>query len=290
MPCPVCGKPDWCGQTADGAVVRCMRVTSDRPSKKGGWIHRMAEPVAVKVFADPKPKAAPRYNFPMLAGMFTAVTYPDEIEALAGELGVTAASLVALGIGRAKGYPMFMRRWGLERPIVAWSFPMHDAGGNVVGLRMRGDDGSKFAFTDSTSGVFIPQSWRFDGPVVIVEGPTDAAAVLDWGFDAIGRPSCNTGDDIIADILKAFRRDVVILSNLDEAKHAPGGRTFYPGQEGAAALADKIVWRCASLKVITPPGGIKDARAWLRAGGTRQDLREVIASKGQWRPTNKDRQ
>lgn len=286
--CPVCGHKGWCGQTADGSVIRCMRVTSDRPSKKGGWIHRADKPVAVKVFREPEKPKAPRYDFPLLAGMFTAVTEPEEIEALACELGVSAGSLVALGVGRAKAYPMYIKRWGFERPVVAWSFPMHDAGANVIGLRMRADDGSKFAFTDSTSGVFIPKRWSFNGPLVIVEGPTDAAAVLDWGFDVIGRPSCNTGGDIILELLKAFRRDVVILANLDEAKHAPDGRTFFPGQEGASALADVIVRRCASLKVITPPEGIKDARAWLREGGTWQDVLEMLACKRHWVPTRRE--
>jgi hypothetical protein len=30
------------------------------------------------------------------------------------------------------------------------------------------------------------------------------------------------------------------------------------------------------VRVIVPPNGIKDARDWLRAGGTRQDVEEAI--------------
>ncbi len=133
--------------------------------------------------------------------------------------------------------------------------------------------------------MFLPTKWSFNGPLIIVEGPTDSAAVLTWGFDVLGRPSCNDGGDIIAAILKTIKRDVVILANLDDAKARPDGGVFYPGQEGAAALADLITWRCRSLKVITPPAGIKDARKWLNEGGTRRDVEAMIGSKRQWRPT-----
>lgn len=37
-PCAVCGKPDWCGFTADGLIC-CMRVASYRQAGNGGWFH-----------------------------------------------------------------------------------------------------------------------------------------------------------------------------------------------------------------------------------------------------------
>lgn len=42
-PCPICDKPDWCGISSDGSVVRCMREQSDHPSGDG-WIHRLTAP------------------------------------------------------------------------------------------------------------------------------------------------------------------------------------------------------------------------------------------------------
>lgn len=44
-PCPVCGKPDWCGVTEDGALAICMRVSdgSLRESGNNGFVHVLKE-------------------------------------------------------------------------------------------------------------------------------------------------------------------------------------------------------------------------------------------------------
>ena len=47
-PCPVCGKPSWCAFVGtEGAVetVLCMKTPSDNPRPKGGWLHRLREPL-----------------------------------------------------------------------------------------------------------------------------------------------------------------------------------------------------------------------------------------------------
>lgn len=38
-PCPICGKPDWCG-IGQGFVV-CMRIQSTRPTSNRGWLHKL---------------------------------------------------------------------------------------------------------------------------------------------------------------------------------------------------------------------------------------------------------
>jgi len=61
--CPVCDHPDWCSVAADGAVAICMRVASDRPTKNGGWLHRLgagaARPGAPTTPATTGPALAP---------------------------------------------------------------------------------------------------------------------------------------------------------------------------------------------------------------------------------------
>jgi hypothetical protein len=38
-----------------------------------------------------------------------------------------------------------------------------------------------------------------------------------------------------------------------------------------------------AVRVVTPPTGIKDARAWLQAGGSRADLDTAIQTAPVWR-------
>jgi hypothetical protein len=59
--------------------------------------------------------------------------------------------------------------------------------------------------------------------------------------------------------------EVVILADADE-----------PGRRGAAQLEVALRPLCWSVKCIEPPPGIKDARAWLRAGGTRRDVEGMV--------------
>lgn len=46
-PCPICGHFDWCGISADGARVICMRISDGalRETKNHGWLHRLSEGV-----------------------------------------------------------------------------------------------------------------------------------------------------------------------------------------------------------------------------------------------------
>jgi len=271
--CAICAKPNWCTETLDGAIAHCMRVVSDWPAKNGGWLHRLDGAAArapapacdwIKAAAEPA-----RIDAAAMIGRWSNHTPREAIEELATQLGVSPAALTRL-------------RACWSHKHAAWAFPMCDDSGAVIGIRTRKETGEKRAVLGSRSGLFIPLHLRGSGPLIIVEGPTDTAAVLTWGFDAIGRPSCSDGDDLILAFLKRHnRRDVVILANRDEPKPLPDGTVFYPGQRGAQVLADRIAWACKSLKVILPPQE-KDARAWLRAGGTKQQVELVIASQRQW--------
>lgn len=64
-PCPICGKPDWCSVSEDGAMAICMRVAdgSVKESKGGGYIHilqdRELRPVSpIRRKPDPPPAAS----------------------------------------------------------------------------------------------------------------------------------------------------------------------------------------------------------------------------------------
>jgi hypothetical protein len=193
------------------------------------------------------------------------------LDALAGELDVSAESLRRLRVG-----------WSGEHG--AWTFPMFDAEGQVLGVRLRGRDGRKWAVRGGREGLFIA---RFDDgsagggdapahaageenspALVVCEGPTDAAALIDLGFRVVGRPSCSGGVRLIVDLVQRPRPgDVAILADGDP-----------PGLRGAFNLASVLAVYVPCVRVATPPDGVKDARAWKIAGATHDDVRRRIAA------------
>jgi hypothetical protein len=59
--------------------------------------------------------------------------------------------------------------------------------------------------------------------LLIVEGPTDATAAIDLGFNVIGRPACVGCEDMIADLVqKSGASTTLIIADADP-----------PGQLGA---------------------------------------------------------
>jgi DNA primase len=143
---------------------------------------------------------------------------------------------------------------------------MRDASGLVRGIRLRTAAGRKFAVRGGHEGLFIPESLEPSDSLIIAEGPSDVAALLSIGFEAVGRPSCGGGASFLVDLVRRHRPGrVVIVSDSDQA-----------GRDGAARLACRLVSRCHSLQVIEPPAGFKDARDWVRSGVARGDVLDVI--------------
>jgi len=261
-PCPICGKPDWCGVSADGEVACCMRVQSDRPARNGGWLHAAdgAPRPAPPLYVPPPVTPSGATNWVALLRRFGRDTQPAEVARLAVRLGVTAGSLVRLGVAWAA-------------PHRAWAFPMSNAKHETIGVRLRAEDGRKWAVAGSRNGLFWPDGLAGTGPLLVCEGPTDTATMLDLGYDAIGRPSCTGAVDMVIEVVRALkRRDVVVVADADG-----------PGIDGADRLARALTEAGRRPKVIRPHEG-KDARAWVRAGATRAVVDTVIRNALHWRP------
>jgi len=256
-PCPICNKNDWCEISADRVTVYCMRVPSEHPSKspQGGWFHRIGEPVVYQPVKKTK-----------MVTDFTTETqnYIDNLssyETPSRLLGVSVRSLERLQLGHnGRGY----------------TFPMRDGRENIIGIRVRGKKG-KWSVPGSRNGLFWPDKVYSgsDWPLIICEGPSDTAALLDLEFDAIGRPSCLGGNEHVMEFLRGKRRDIVIMSDNDQPKHRPDGSVWFPGQEGATKLAHLIKPLVRSVKVCHPPGH-KDIREWKIAGATKPVVIAII--------------
>ena len=259
-PCPICGKTDWC--TFGDKAMLCQRVESSKPHAKGGWFHFYENAPSRPLFI---PKARPAPAQIDAGRVMSQLISNRHISELAELLGVSQASLTRLGAA-----------WSAKDK--AWAFPMSDGDGNRIGIRLRNDDAQKWTVTGSRQGVFLPNIAEEHGIKVayLPEGPTDTAALLTMGLFAIGRPTCNSGNEIVLATLKRLGiYKAVIIADNDELKQL-GPREGYPGIDGAAKLKKEL--RLASV-IWMPPSPLKDVRAFLQKGGTAQIIESEIKNK-----------
>jgi hypothetical protein len=199
------------------------------------------------------PAALP--DFSTLAEQFQQAVQIGRLDALAVELGLSVDSLARLGVGWSPAHN-------------AWSFPMRDAGGRILGIRLRASGGRKYSVRGGKEGLFLPSN-SAGNSLLVAEGPTDAAALLDMGFPfVVGRPSCTGGLKLLVELAGRHRaNDVTVVADADE-----------PGRRGSENLAVVLAVYVPAVRVIMPPEGIKDTREWLRRGGTRQEVEERAAA------------
>ena len=250
-PCPVCKKPDWCLYAEDGSAAICARISEGSKKRVGdaGFLHVLTEDTARRLRRPRrcarKGQDAPKVDCVKLAREYKQRISRRQIDMLARALGVTAVSLVRLGIG-----------FDGE----AFCFPMYDESGSVIGIRRRFGDGRKLCVTGSRNGLFVPQGINGSGPLMVCEGPTDTAVALDMGFEAIGRPNCNSKVKMTARYVGT--RQVTIIADNDIA-----------GIDGAKRLAKELAVKSRKVRIIVPPSGVKDLRDWKRQGLTGRRLR-----------------
>jgi hypothetical protein len=232
-----------------------------KPTRNGGWLHRLRASVGLRrhgrtrtVFMSPMKETST--DFGRMAARFREAVEPGRLCELAAQLGLSVEGLARLEIG-----------WSADRQ--AWAFPMKDLR-QIVGIRLRSWTGRKWAVSGGREGLFIPAGLAYSGRLLVAEGPTDTAALLDLGYEALGRPSCTGGVKILVELVRSKRpKEVVVVADVDG--HGAG-------QRGAESLAVALAPYCPSVRVIAPPDGIKDARDWKRAGATHDDIQAAIAA------------
>lgn len=253
-PCPVCHKPDWCTISNDGAMCVCRRVESDHPARSGvGWIHRLGVDNRCRCRMESKTSilhldTTPTPDFAAIHAAFDG--HPDMQEGLAFGLGLDGASFAALDV-----------RYDAAKECM--SFPMRNPQGEITGLRYRHlTTGRKWSEKGSRDGLFMPRDPERTEHLVITEGPTDTAAALSLGLNAVGRSSCLSGVSLIRDLVHARQiRRVTIVADHDR-----------PGMDGAHRLAAALP---VLSRILVPPEGIKDMRDWYRQGLTRTQFDEA---------------
>lgn len=252
-PCPICEKTDWCGVTTDGNVVHCMRIESSHPCQGGGWIHRLSEPATPQ----PPPKASKPPEFKDFTEL--ANRYQDQlirVDLVAEEFGVSERSLERLGLG-----------WNGN---LTWPWRDHEQ--KIIGISVRGKNGKKWAVEGSHAGLYWPEGVEIedDGFIFLPEGPTDTAALLTLGVQAIGRPN-NWCSEYLVLAFQKKRRDIVIVADMDQPKTRPDGSIWFPGAEGAESCLKALGPLSKSIRILTPPKE-KDVRAWINKKGITHDV------------------
>jgi hypothetical protein len=251
-PCPVCEKYDWCLVAPDSSAAICARTESANRQGEAGWLHRL-KPTAT---ARSRASAAKKQASVLTDWRATATTFAANLDTnrranLAALLKLPPDALDALPL---LGFNPDDDTGG------CYTFAESDAAENVIGLLRRFGDGKKKAMRDSKRGLVLPTGWQEKpGPVFVVEGPTDTAAMCAAGLCAVGRPSNSGGVKILAALLR--EREIIIVGENDQKKTGQ-----WPRRDGALSIARGLA---AALRRpihwTLPPAGAKDVRDWLTA-------------------------
>lgn len=267
QPCPICRKPTsherregycaidiergivWCGHSADEARRAFYRISDAAMVQQPTTVRRRA-------------KAAADVDWDSQVEACQCDLAPSILREQAKALGVSINSLELMDTG-----------WHADSGSLAW--PMRNAAGVTVGIRLRKPSGFKFAVSGSTNALFIPNNLDLSvsDKIVIVEGPTDTAAAIDLSLNPIGRASART---CLKDLVQICRGKHVTIIRDQGDKNGDG-------EKGANELAAELVGQCRFVSVVTPMKS-KDVRSWLREGATPALARSVINNASAWRP------
>jgi hypothetical protein len=263
-PCPICQHSDWCLVAADGSAAICARVADGAAKKCGdaGYLHILtdghnghdrhrsgAKWRHTMTIAHALDGQTP--DFGQLSACYQSQLTGEKLHALAHSLGLSVGSLHRLGLGSDQH---------------AYTLPMFDDCGKIIGIRRRFPNGRKASVTGSKAGLFIPIGLAGSGPLLLCEGASDTAAALDLGFDAIGRPNCDSIVKMTVRVVKD-QPEVVVVADSDSA-----------GRAGAQRLAGTLALCCPRVRIVIPPDGVKDLRQWFNTGLTSETLREIIST------------
>ncbi|WP_039963161.1 primase-helicase zinc-binding domain-containing protein [Rhodopirellula europaea] len=181
----------------------------------------------------------------------------DEMwERFSNKLGLPVLCLKKMGVG-----------WSVKRNAMIW--PMQNSKGDVVGVRMRSlTTNKKWSLKGGKSGIFVP----IDLPehlerLFIVEGATDAAALVSLRLPVFGRASASGSRKTEVNKIRGMKvQECVVVADSDQA-----------GISSADQLVKRLVRHCQRVRRLVPPDGFKDAREWIQSGALASDVLAAAA-------------
>jgi hypothetical protein len=285
--------PGWryLGESRDGVWGLWRRAGDDRSTPRDRARDRSSRAAAS---APPRPRSpAPPTpwqrggGWPGLVERLADQPHGAQVARLAAQLGVTPASLHALGTLYCPEAPAYTRRDGTTvYDPECWLSPERDGAGNVISAATRDADGGKRQVGGGRRGLAYPLDWRDradaaltpegePGPIYLVEGPSDTAALLTLGLCAVGRPSNSGGTDHLAVLLRDVppSQEITLVGERDRHQ-TDRGEWVWPGLDGALLVARRLAVALGRpVRVALTPGSMDDVRRW-RAGerGPMEDI------------------
>jgi hypothetical protein len=235
----------WCGRVSEGSIRQNAggQYLHHRDSSNPVW-QQTAQPEHVTHSR----KHQPERDWGAFAN-YLAVDSEQRCSELAEELRVSTQSLIDLGVG---WYPQ----------QACWTFPERDANGKVIGINRRFRNGDKKRMSGSKSGLTYACGWnQGNGPICLVEGGSDTAALITIGISGVGRPSNRAGVGLMVDLLFDIpaHREIVVVAERDQKEDGA-----WPGRDGAISVATQLAEALGRpITWALLPGNAKDARAWL---------------------------
>ncbi len=260
-PCPVCGKADWCLRRDDDSAAICQRVESAKRCGDAGWLHVLrATPKVViqngrmNTMTKPTTTANWRESVEGFAAMLASK--PEYRAALAKKLGLPVEAFDGFTLGVN----------GIRVDGAEFTIPERDGEGVVIGIatriERRGKEAEKKCITKSKRGLTIPDGWPDrSGPLFVVEGFTDTAAMTAAKLKCVGRPSNSGGAKHLAKLFAMVSDDVpIVIVGENDAKENGN----WPGRDGMKQVAKSLA-KALARPILTalPPQRVKDVRAWL---------------------------
>lgn len=240
-------------------IAICMRVASPRSKAFAdgsiGYLHRM-DGTSIPAYVPPVRAEKPYVDSGRLHSEWAMRYGLDSLHYLAKKLGVSKDALHELRCVKAPQH-------------CVWGFPMHNGKREIIGIRMRHENGRKWCEPGGHNGLFLPYC-EPQKEVVICEGPTDTAAAIHIGLYAIGRFNCSGGVGMIQEFIKINRiKRATIVADVDNDR-VINGAVVNPGIQGAMALGELlgIPNRCVNLPC-------KDMREFVTSGGDRTQFNSL---------------
>lgn len=196
------------------------------------------------------PQSVAHLRWKALNDQFRSALLPQRQKQLAESLGVTETGLEELQVG-----------W--HPRLQAYTFPERASPREICGISTRAENGEKKVLQDSKRGLYLPVSLgKRPGPIFIVEGATDTAALTSMGLAVVGRPSALARAELLDNLLARVpkERSIIVVGEFDPKQD---GR--WPGREAAELTAKRLSQELRRpVQWALPPESAKDAREWLR--------------------------